>query len=117
MNIYLVGILKDITNKLRLNEEEYMKKYIELVGATSNSKFKENRFIANLDSSISHSSSSGKARKDSYGSNMLEFEGSDILRKRDVEINNLVNSITELAGIFKDLQALVFEQGNNKNLF
>jgi len=105
MKIYLVGILKEITNRLRVNEEEYMKKYVELVGSPNTNKYGNNAFNFNS------SSNTGSSTSHKVGG-VLENAENDLLRKRDVEINNLVNSITELAGIFKDLQSLVFEQGN-----
>ncbi len=108
MKFYLVGGLKEITNKLRNNEEEYMKKYMELVPSAS--KFGNNTFNPNLNSSMASTAS-----KSEKSGGFLETDStSEILRKRDVEINNLVSSITELAGIFKDLQSLVFEQGKTK---
>jgi len=47
------------------------------------------------------------------GGNFLQQEVNheDILRQREVEINNIVKSINELASMFKDLQTLVVEQG------
>ena len=35
-----------------------------------------------------------------------------MLKKRDNELNQLLNSVNDLAGIFKDMQVLVMEQGS-----
>ena len=35
-----------------------------------------------------------------------------VLKKRDTELNKLLNSVNDLAGIFKDMQVLVMEQGS-----
>ena len=84
-----------------------MKKYAELVGL--NTKFEKN-FNPNLNSSILSMSTSAKSGPEG----ILGYQNTetDMLRKRDGEINNLVESINDLTNIFKDLQSLVFEQGN-----
>jgi len=110
MKVYLITKLKEITIKLKINNEEYMKKYTELVG--SNMKF-EKTFNPSLNASI-NTSFSTSAKSGNFGGGILEHHdtNTDLLRKRDEEINNLVSSIEELSNIFKDLQSLVFEQGN-----
>ena len=95
----LVLKLSEFTRKLKINEEEYIKKYRELVG--DDIKYSGSDYN-NLDSN-SNLNKNGQ---------FLNFENSnDILKKRDNEINNLLSSINELATIFKDFQTLVLEQG------
>ena len=40
------------------------------------------------------------------------FHLHQMLKKRDNELNQLLNSVNDLAGIFKDMQVLVMEQGS-----
>lgn len=93
IQINLVDKLRTFTMNFRKNEETYMRNYKELVG----DKLDDDDNI--LD--ISHKNS-----------NFLQLdEDTNILAKRDEEINTLLNSINDLASIFKDLQMLVQEQG------
>src|SRR5690348_7466758 len=106
MKINLLNKLGDFTKKLKQNEEEYMKKYKELVGEDVKYNNTSLDSKSNFKDDYSHQNSNGK------NDNFLKMEiSNDILNKRDSEITNLVNSITELASIFKDLQTLVMEQG------
>lgn len=82
--------LKDITIKIRKNEENYLFKYKDL----------------GFDES-SRTTPSEKSKND-----FLEMSMTDnILKKRDVEINDLVKSINDLSHIFKEMSNLVNEQG------
>ena len=104
MRLYLASKLQEYTKNLRNNEESYIKKYQELGGDMT--KFSGTNFskYQNL------SSKNNNMESDPYF--FLQIESTnDVLKKRDNEINNLVNSINELSTIFKDLQCLVFEQG------
>jgi len=76
-----------------------MKKYQELVGDNTEYNFNEK-------------SNEIESSKKNFG-NFLKTENKseDILNNRDNEIGNLVNSINELANIFKHLNTLVLEQG------
>lgn len=95
IQINLVDKLRTFTMNFRKNEETYMRNYKELVG----DKLDDDDSI--LDISHSHKNS-----------NFLQLdEDTNILAKRDEEINTLLNSINDLASIFKDLQMLVQEQG------
>jgi hypothetical protein len=90
MKINLTTKLKDITNKIRKNEEHYLAKYRDL----------------GFDES-SRTTPSEKSKND-----FLEMSMTDnILKKRDVEINELVKSINDLSHIFKEMSNLVNEQG------
>ena len=98
----LVAKLTDFTNKLKNNEEDYMKKYKELVGDDIKYDTGHNNF----------NQPDSKSNLNNKNDNFLKLDNShDILHKRDNEINNLMSSISELASIFKDFQTLVLEQG------
>lgn len=90
MRINLANKLKELTSKIRKNEEIYMVKYKDLGLDDSN------RIM-----------STEKSKTD-----FLEMSMTDnILNKRDVEINDLVRSINDLGHIFKEISNLVNEQG------
>jgi len=91
MHINLTTKLKQISLKVRRNEEDYLGKFKEL----------------GLEDSHRMTPSDKSSKND-----FLEMSMTDnILQKRDVEINNLVTSINDLAHIFKELGNLVEEQG------
>jgi syntaxin 16 len=89
----------DFTKKFKINQELYKKKYKELVGEEDptyeiNTSFKE-------------------GNNDNNMNNFLMTDNSDIqLQRRDNELNELLNSVNDLAQIFKDMQTLVMEQGS-----
>lgn len=99
MKINLATKLKEFTRKFRLNEEQYMFKYKELVGNSDPIE------IASIDSESPINEGSGK------NGFLANTYADSILQKRDEEITTLVKSINELAVIFKDMQSLVLEQG------
>ena len=94
-NIYTK--LSEFTKNFKLNEENYMRKYKEIVG--------EDYTIMNSEASRDNKSTS---KKENF---LMTDEKNDILAKRDNELTNLLTNINELAQIFKDLQVLVMEQG------
>jgi syntaxin 16 len=101
MKLNLVTKIKEFSRDFQINEEKYMKKYQELVGDTTRYDFED------LDGS--HKSSTNQNFKNN---DFLATDHSNkILRQRDEDISTLLNSITELAGVFKDLQSLVHHQG------
>jgi len=84
--------LKEITMKIKKNEDEFLVKNKEFGFDDSNRMASEKSSKQNAD--------------------FLEMSMSDgILQKRDVEINNLVSSINDLSHIFKEMANLVNEQG------
>ena len=91
MQISLAEKLRTFTASFRKNEEMYMKNYKELGGEiiddTNKSSNKNTSTFLQMDEDV------------------------NILSKRDEEINTLLNSINDLACIFKDLQMLVQHQG------
>ena len=54
-----------------------------------------------------------KEEEQNQNDNFLMTDNSkQVLKKRDTELNKLLNSVSDLAGIFKDMQVLVMEQGS-----
>lgn len=94
-NIYTK--LGDFTKLFKANQEDYMKKYRELVGEDYT-----------LNTSEGNRKSTNNSKKENF---LLVEEKNDILHQRDNELTGLLTSINELAQIFKDLQVLVMEQG------
>jgi syntaxin 16 len=95
----LVKKFTEFTRKYKINQEIYMKKYKELVGEEDptyliNSSKQEN----NPDSTINNF--------------LLTTDNNSALQQRDNQLNNLLNSVNNLAQIFKDMQTLVMEQGS-----
>ena len=95
----LVKKFTEFTRKYKINQEMYMKKYKELVGEEDptyliNSSKQEN----NPDSTINNF--------------LLTTDNNAALQQRDNQLNNLLNSVNDLAQIFKDMQTLVMEQGS-----
>ena len=95
----LVEKVKEFSRKFKLNQEIYTKKYKELVGEEDptndlNTYMKEDE-------------------DNNQNDNFLMTDNShQMLKKRDTELNQLLNSVNDLAGIFKDMQVLVMEQGS-----
>ena len=92
MKFNLADKLRTFTSTFRKNEEKYMRNYKELVGERLDLEDDEDKNNSN---------------------NFLQTqdENNSILRKRDEEISTLLDSINDLASIFKDLQVLVQHQG------
>ena len=94
----LVEKVKEYTRKFKLNQEIYTKKYKELVGE-DDPTIEINTFM--------------KEEENNQKDNFLMMDNShQMLKKRDTELNQLLNSVQDLAGIFKDMQSLVMEQGS-----
>ena len=94
----LVEKAKEFSRKFKLNQELYTKKYKELVGEDDPTN-EVNNFM--------------KEEEQNQNDNFLMTDNSkQVLKKRDTELNKLLNSISDLAGIFKDMQVLVMEQGS-----
>ena len=94
----LVEKAKEYTRKFKINQELYKKKYKDLVGE---------------DDTINEINTFMKEEENIQKENFLMTDNSQhILKKRDNELNLLLNSVQDLAGIFKDMQSLVMEQGS-----
>ena len=90
--------ITEFTKKFKLNQEIYAKKYKELVGEDDPTN-EVNNFM--------------KEEEQNQNDNFLMTDNSkQVLKKRDTELNKLLNSVSDLAGIFKDMQVLVMEQGS-----
>jgi syntaxin 16 len=97
MAINLITNLKEFTNNFRINEQNYMKNFKHFVNQNYNND--ENEILDNDINDINNN-------------NILGQTDMDItLRKRDQEINNLLNSLNDLSSIFKDLQNIIQAQG------
>ena len=94
----LIEKAKEFSRKFKLNQELYTKKYKELVGEDDPTN-EVNNFM--------------KEEEQNHNDNFLMTDNSkQVLKKRDTELNKLLNSVSDLAGIFKDMQVLVMEQGS-----
>ena len=100
MKLNLATKIKEFSRDFQINEEKFIRNYQELVGDTTRYDFED------LDGS-----GSGNSNKKNDFLQLKTDNSSHILRKRDEEISTLLTSITELAGVFKDLQTLVHHQG------
>ena len=89
---------------LKANEERYIKKFRELVGD-------EEQFPS--------SSSEPNTTVENNENNFLQINdyNNTVLIQRDQEINSLINSLSSLSSIFKDMQLLVLEQGKYNLIF
>ena len=87
--------LNEFTKKFKLNQEIYTSKFKD---------FAVGEDMVNM---------SMRKDVDLKGSNdfLTTQENNDQLRRRDNELNNLLDSVNELAQIFKDMQTLVMQQG------
>ena len=92
----ILNKLNEFTKKFKINQELYQSKF--------------NIFVGDEDSV---NISMRKKDIDVKGSNdfLATQENNEQLRKRDNELNNLLNSVNELAQLFKDMQSLVMQQG------
>ena len=92
--------ISDFTKKFKLNQEIYAKKYKELV-------FEEDPTYE------INSTRKEENIENNNINNFLILDNSDIvLQRRDNELNLLLNSVNDLASLFKDMQTLVMEQGS-----
>ena len=92
----IITKINDFAKKFKLNQELY------------NNKF--NHFV--IDEEITNKSFSTKKNEENNSNDFLSTqENNSQLRRRDQDLTNLLNSVNELAQIFKDMQTLVMEQG------
>ena len=93
--------ITEFTKKFKVNQEIYSKKYKELVGEDdptfqiNNSSKKDNNEANNT-----------------FDNFLMTQDNNSILMRRDTQLSELLNSVTDLAEIFKDMQNLVMEQGS-----
>jgi syntaxin 16 len=94
MTIHLITNLKEFSNNFRINEQNYVKNFKHFGNQDYNTE--ENEI---LDNEINNN--------DLFGQKEIDI----ILKKRDQEINLLLNSLNDLSTIFKDLQNVILAQG------
>ena len=93
--------ITEFTKKFKLNQEIYAKKYKELVGE-DDPTFQ-----------IKTSSKKEDYEINNTVDNFLMTQDNNLqLMRRNTQLNNLLNSVTDLAELFKDMQSLVMEQGS-----
>ena len=94
----IITKINEFTKKFKLNQELYTNKFNDFV----------------IDEEIANKSFSMK-KNEEENKNSNDFlstqDNNSQLRKRDQDLTNLLNSVNELAQIFKDMQTLVMEQG------
>lgn len=90
--------LSEFTKKFKINEEEYLKKYKETSCSDNRFEFENSTKFEDLNSPNHQSMNVTDSKENS-------------IKIKNQEINNLLNSINQLASLFKDLQVLVLEQG------
>ena len=97
----LIKKISDFTKKFKINQEMHNKKYKDLVGE-DDPTFQ-----------INTSSKQNKNEVNNTIDNFLMTEEKDsVLMRRDTQLNDLLDSVNDLAQIFKDMQSLVMEQGS-----
>ena len=101
MQQLLYNKFTDFTKKFKLNQEIHKKKYKELNGE------EDPTYLINTSSKIDNNDTNNTV--DNF---LMTTENNLKLVKRDNEIDNLLNSVNDLAEIFKDMQNLVMEQGS-----
>ena len=102
----LIGKIQNFTNEFRKNEQQFLK-YLKEMG-------NDDEFLIKENNNLNDSFNSLEDKKDNLNKDFLYTQEDDLkiqIKKRDEDINILVNSINDLAGIFKDLQTIVQEQG------
>ena len=94
----IITKINEFTKKFKLNQELYTNKFNDFV----------------IDEEIANKSFSMK-KNEEENKNSNDFlstqDNNSQLRRRDQDLTNLLNSVNELAQIFKDMQTLVMEQG------
>ena len=94
MTIHLITNLKEFSNNFRINEQNYVKNFKHFGNQDYNTE--ENEIF---DNEINNN--------DLFGQKEIDIT----LKKRDQEINLLLNSLNDLSTIFKDLQNVILAQG------
>ena len=89
----------DFTKRYKINQEIYKKKYKELTG--------EDESMNEITDTILE-----EEKQDNNNNFLMTDNKNQILQKRDNELNILLNSVNDLAEIYKDMQSLVMEQGS-----
>ena len=92
----ILAKLREFTKKFKMNQEIYSNKFNDFV----------------IDDDLANISMRNKDSDIKGSSDFLSTqENNEQLRRRDNELNNLLESVNELAELFKEMQSLVMEQG------
>ena len=92
----ILAKLSEFTKKFKMNQEIYSNKFNDFV----------------IDDDLANISMRNKDSNLKGSSDFLStHENNEQLRRRDNELNNLLESINELAQLFKEMQNLVMQQG------
>jgi syntaxin 16 len=93
--------ITEFTKKFKVNQEIYSKKYKELVGED------DPTFQINTSSKKDNNEANN-----TFDNFLMTQDNNSILMRRDTQLSELLNSVTDLAEMFKDMQNLVMEQGS-----
>ena len=101
INMYqnLLNRLAEISREMQINEEKYIQKYQELNG------YEESYFTINNTNNLD---SIETFQSHVFNSNKKKV---DITKERNKEIDQMVNTVTELKNIFQDVSNMVISQG------
>jgi syntaxin 16 len=97
----LIKKISDFTKKFKINQEMHNKKYKDLVGED------DPTFQINTSSKQNYNEVNNTI--DNF---LMTEEKDSVLMRRDTQLNDLLDSVNDLAQIFKDMQSLVMEQGS-----
>jgi len=100
MKTNLINEVQVFTRQLKINQDEYLNKYKNLVG----DKVIYNEYETKLTQNSGNTASTGDQ-------SFLQSKVNENQKRKNQEIDCLIGSITELGQIMKDFQMLVFEQG------
>ena len=102
MQQLLYNNLNEFTKKFKLNQEIHKKKYKELLGEEDPTYQITPSSNNNINNDVNNT----------FDNFLVTTENNLQLIKRDKDLDNLLNSVNDLAEIFKDMQTLVMEQGS-----
>jgi syntaxin 16 len=97
----LIKKISDFTKKFKINQEMHNKKYKDLVG--------EDDPTFQINTSSKQNNNEVNNTIDNF---LMTEEKDSVLMRRDTQLNDLLDSVNDLAQIFKDMQSLVMEQGS-----
>ena len=99
----LFNKLSEFTKKFKLNQEINKQKYKELIGE------EDPTFQLKNSTTIDTNNNDTNNTMDNF---LMTTDNNLNLIKRNNDLDNLLNSVNDLADIFKDMQTLVMEQGS-----
>ena len=102
INMYqnLLNRLAEISREMQINEEKYLQKYQELNGyEQSFFTINNSNNLDSIETFQSHAFNSNNKKK------------IDINKERNIEIDQMVNTVNELKNIFQDVSNMVISQG------